>query len=371
MCSSRCPTVVIATPSDIQAIFAWRATIEQLRFLEKRSDALVDMKATSDLCPAPVHPVPRMAAVSIPSPTDVQTLAQTLQTLAGLAAVSENVSPAAQSMTDAPLQALLAGDLAAPRHVAVILPSAYTPGALSSSGLDSSFIEIELNTLEQGRSDLTLAMNDCSFAVAHAVADAPKPSAVGTGGKAGGGGNTDDNAAVVLPDTLPIHALMTSMVTQITLIDAFEAGLFAAQSGGAPALTPSATANNASPVPAVSLVSPQPGAPIQQVLAGDLLAYRLWHGQSSPKPEDLKALYFLTAHALEAGGEMFAKTNVFTGTRVVYGGGAVMTFTLFAGDGTVECSGIAYGYHGDTRPSGVEKALEKPLTTVLSGSCSM
>lgn len=369
-CSSTCRTIVIAAPSDIQAVFAWRATIEQLRFLEKRSDALVKMKDNGGLCPAPVHAPPRLPAPFIQSPADVQTLAQTLQTLAGLAAISENVSPATQSMTDAPLQALLAGDLAAAGDVAVILPSAFTPGMLTNSGLDGSFIKSELDRLESGRGDLTLAMNDCAAALAKAVADAPRTPAAGAGGNPVPGPGAGSTAVVVLPDTLPIHALIASIGTQITLIDAFEGGLFAAQSSSPVAPGAAQAPNGNTAAPAVAPVTLQPGAPIQQILAGDLLAQRLWHGQSPPKTDDLKALHFLTAHALEAGGELFTKTNLFTGTRVLYGGGAVMTYTLFAGDGAVECSGIAYGYHGDTRPSDVAKDLAKPLTTVLEGNCS-
>jgi hypothetical protein len=79
-------------------------------------------------------------------------------------------------------------------------------------------------------------------------------------------------------------------------------------------------------------------------------------------------LVLLSVHALESGGGQLTKSNLFLGSRVYFGGGAVASFALYDSDGAQICSGVGYGYKGNIREQSVENVLADPTPAVATVS---
>ena len=110
------------------------------------------------------------------------------------------------------------------------------------------------------------------------------------------------------------------------------------------------------PNPPPVIVVPFPGVAtspvlLQQVLPADFLLHQIFN-RSNPKT------YFLVLHALETGGEQLTKQNSFFGSRIYLSGGAAASFALFPPDGSIICSGIAYGYRGFISVNNVSDAIK-------------
>lgn len=68
-------------------------------------------------------------------------------------------------------------------------------------------------------------------------------------------------------------------------------------------------------------------------------------GDTLPLSDDLKRWKVLYLKALESGGSLITKTNVF-GSKVYFSGGAVATYALFDLEGPLRCSGNVFDYGG-------------------------
>jgi hypothetical protein len=132
---------------------------------------------------------------------------------------------------------------------------------------------------------------------------------------------------------------------------------------GAGAQNPEGTA--ATPVPSHMMA----------VLSADSLAQKLGVDPATGLlPEDGGARHILMLKALESGGAIAKKSNVF-GSKIRYSGGSVATYALFSMDGELECSGNVYEYGGslkaETLAEGLRDYIPDPSKQFIfqRGSC--
>jgi hypothetical protein len=67
--------------------------------------------------------------------------------------------------------------------------------------------------------------------------------------------------------------------------------------------------------------------------------------------------YVLNLKALESGGGVMSKSNLFSGTKVYFSGGAIATYALFQIDGNFVCSANLYDYDGYVREKDFQMKL--------------
>ena len=85
---------------------------------------------------------------------------------------------------------------------------------------------------------------------------------------------------------------------------------------------------------------------LMSILSADDLAQKLGTDPATALPiAESPWQHVLLLKALESGGTVTKTANVF-GTKVRYSGGSVGTYSLFALDGDLECSGNVYAYGG-------------------------
>lgn len=398
--------VVIATPADISAIIQWRAVMGQLSVLDERAEAS-GLLATPDIpqysrpvsSPTPPTPSARFGL----SPTgagEVQTLAQTALTLAGIFAVNESLASSAGAITDVPLINVVARDLRS-NSVAVFVPSVYAPNLLHNTALENTYIWDRLTELEGKRVDVLNEVQEYLQALddATTVAAAPDSSQYSAADKV--------LAKNFANEAKTIAALVADLNSIVAAIDTFEGTLFSGQTTNPSSnANPNATNNNnANTVPngastgttgttgpmannnapgTIGANNPAPslqlgggnqsgGTTLQQILLGDLLAHQIWAGADPPSENVLNTIHVLSVHALESGGGLLTKSWLIIGSRIYFSGGAVATFSLFGVNGGVECSGFAYDYSGYVREKHFEHELraDKQTSAVITtgGSC--
>jgi hypothetical protein len=363
--------VVVTGQNDAGTLLQWRTVMGQLKLLTDRAaskSALENIQIPKYSMPAP-QPTPpasnQMVPFFITSPTDVQTLAQTAQTLASSFAVNENLTAAQGAIGDTPLLAMVADDLQT-RDITVYIPSVYPPNLLKYSDLSGSILLGRLSKLEDERKQIGTDIQN----YLRALDDATTISA-------GGGGYTNDDvmkAKAFMGETNTIKSLVSSLTALVAAIDTFEGTLFTGQSPSSTAAnTGNNTPNNPNGAPSALTPSmaqlnsnPAGGTTLQQILVGDLLARQIW-GIDNPSDAELAQILpkirVLSLHALESGGGSLTKSNLFTGTKVYFGGGSVATFSLFGVDGSIQCSGYAYDYSGYVRDKDFEGNLRAPKAT--------
>ena len=343
-CPDKCETIAVVNSTDLGGIIAWRSVIAQARLIELRADRLLSLEESSMLCPALVHPAPpRAPAPFIATPGDVQTLAQTLQSFFGIAAINQSVATSTVSVTDAPIIGMVAAPLVQ-AGFNVIVPGMFPPGVASNPALGPhSVLNHELSALEDRHGKLESASETCQSAL---------DARVQTPGNLANRRTARESVSEARADTMPLHALIAALDAGVSVIESFENSLFVGSAGQ----STDGAAEAASP-------------PLQRILLGDLLAVQLWNSREEPTNDDLARVHFLVIHPLEAGGESLTKSNVFIGTRVYYGGGGVITFTLFSPSGFIECAGTAYGYHGDVKSSDVERRLGDGSQPQVAAQC--
>jgi hypothetical protein len=359
---------IIALPSDVAALVEWRTVLGQIEVLTNRTNAaaLATLAAITPAytrsaaqlayAPAPAarqQMVPHAAIVGTSS--DVQTLAQTAMTLASSFSVNEALTPASGAISDLPLTNMVLREMQA-KGATVFSPSVYPPNLLTNSDLTGTVVYDRLLSLEANRAALRTTVQQYAQASAYAASISQDPNA------------PDFQAAITFNKTgTTVVALLTALESQI---DSFEGSLFSGQStatpnqqtsGGAP-VSPLVsggappTPNPSNPTMPQSSTTNGNGTILQQVLQADLLVRRIW-GSSTPSSSILSDTRILTVHALESGGGQLTKTNLFTGTKVYFGGGSVATYTLFRNDGSIQCAGYVYGYRGYVREKDFEHAL--------------
>jgi hypothetical protein len=368
---------VLAAQADIVGLEQWRAVIAQIDVLRERtsSASLAAIKTSTPLyspsdaqlrcwanpatnCPAAQQQMSIHSSM-IASSADVQNLAQTGLTLFGSFAVSESLSPASGSMTDLPLTNMVAEALRE-KGGTVYIPTAYPPNLVSQSDFAETIIKSHLDALEVNRAGLQAALVDYATAMASATSAAKTLS------------SPDYAKALAFTQGSPaVVSLLTSLQSQI---DSLESSLFSGQNASPSQGTNQANQQGTSNVSPL-LTNPGPntggntgqqqstpsngGGVLSQILGADLLVRKIWSDRTVP--DNLAALHILMVHALESGGGQLTKANLFTGTKVYFGGGSVATFAVFNSDGAAECSGVVYGYRGYVREKSFESELNRAL----------
>ena len=330
---------------------------------------------------------------STPPPTPFATALSAIPTFTALAqfiatsfAVNQTLSPWQGNMSDLPLINWVAGILR--RHGrTVLIPSTYPPLAMTDKDLYGTYFLQKILALRDARlylwDDLQTAnalLMDANFVIQNPT----KYSA----------GSLND----ALEYAGKAQSLLISAQNLASSVDAFVANLFGGQapsggaapaaggaasptaSGGGGGNSPAAGGNgtNGSGAPsgssspaaggaggggggqnstAPSAAPQQTPLSLQQILASDFLAQRLFNGKATVDPGDIDSLSFLTLHAEESGGSELVKSNIFYGNHIFFSGGSVATFSVYRLKGDVECSGTAYNYFGNVREKNVEQRL--------------
>ena len=375
--------VIIATSADFTNLVQWRIVMAQGNLLHERAQAaigsLTSIQIPTEFAPVPKN-VPKLGAGPfIASPTDVQTL---IQTLASMFAVNESLSVSSGALTSTPLTNLLAARLRS-KGSAVYVPAAYTPNLLQRSDIDDTFIGKKLNQLEGDRrgavedSQKYLQALEDAKTILSAKADSPYATPA------------IKSAAANFIDfhSNEINAKVAALVSIVAAIDNFEATLFTGQASVASNPTSGAKQKKATSVQDMPLAGPAqqpvkpltdstpsadttdsqspaaassagaPGNTFQQILLADLLAHQIWNGIDPPDPTTLAKSHILTIQTLESGGGQLTKSNLFTGSKIYFSGGAVATFALYGVNGVLECGGYAYAYGGYVRDKEFVKTL--------------
>jgi hypothetical protein len=382
--------VVVGTSADIAAIVQLRIVLSQANILEQRLSTLTAALNAINK-PNYSRPVikgnPQLGAGFIASPADVATL---IQTLGSIIAVNQTMSSAAGALNDGTLIALIARGIDAD---AVYIPSAYPPNLLTNSDISDTNIGAALIRLEIARRNAIAASND----YLQALKDAAIVATTVRGGPLYSNAEIDA-AGVIAERAVTINAIVNAVTLASTAVDGFETSLFTGQ-GYSPAPTPQTntpTPTSPGPAPAAPALpapvpapplpaAPAPAAPapplpqnqgqqpvtssgttLQQLISADLLLRQILSDPSY----SLK-LELLSVHALESGGGQLTKSNLFLGSRIYFGGGAVASFALYDSDGTAICSGVGYGYKGNIREKDVETVLTDPTPAVanISTTC--
>lgn len=334
---------VMVFPFD-RAVFSdfqlWRADMQTMTEIERRG---------ADACSA-ARPAPQPAQQSAPPgvgsrgltatapPTPSSLLGLTpggsavagAEGILGLFASDHSAEPVGGTIEDQAMMDNVSRELRA-ANVTVMMPSIYTPFALSSiDPARSPFV----NAL-----DKVLHTRDCLVA-SKGAAD---------------------------PD--------------VKNIDGFLASLSAGPSE--PAAKPAAPGSAATTAgPAAGTATPTAAAPsnsagpshLQSVLSADGLAQRLGADPQTGLIPDSAPQHILLLKALESGGSVNHSSNIF-GTKMSYSGGSVGTFALFDLKGELECSGNVYDYAGYTSAKNFNQQLRNykpdPSAQVIfqRGSC--
>ena len=368
--------VVVGTSTDIAAIVQLRIVLSQSNILEQRLKSLTD-KLNDIVRPVYAHPVikgnAKLGAGFIASPADVATL---IQTLGSITAVNQTLSSAPGALNDATLINLVVQGIHAN---SVYIPSVYPPNLITDTDISETNIGAALTRLETARRNAITATND----YLQASKDAEIVATTVKGGKVYSDAEID-SAGAFAEKAVTVNALINALTLASTALDGFETSLFTGQgySPTAPAQSnpPAPTSSNQppmapalpGPVPVAPLPPlPAPTAPIpatsqsqgqqpvtasgttlQQILSADLLLRQVL----SDPTYSLK-IELLSVHALESGGGQLTKSNLFLGSRIYFGGGAVASFALYDSDGTPICSGVGYGYKGNIREKDIEGLL--------------
>ena len=111
-----------------------------------------------------------------------------------------------------------------------------------------------------------------------------------------------------------------------------------AQTGGAPSSPPSHFAS---------------------VLAADELARKIGFSPTGAMDTGSPWQHLLWVKALESGGSVTKQSNLF-GTRVLFGGGAVDTYSVFGLEGDLVCSGNVYSFQQPVKIKDVGEAVAAP-----------
>lgn len=381
--------VVVGTSTDIAAIVQLRIVLSQANILEQRLTTLTTA-LNAIVKPIYVSPVikgnPALGAGFIASPADVATL---IQTLGSITAVNQTLSSAAGALNDATLITLIAQGINAD---AVYIPSVYPPNLITDIDLTETNIGAALTRLETARRTAVNTSNDYLQALKDAaiVATTVKGGPVYTNAQI-------DAAGAFAEKAVTINAIVNAITLASTAVDGFETSLFTGQ-GYSPAPTPQTnitTPAAPAPAPAPALPAPVPAPPLpaapapaapapvtpqnqgqqpvttsgttlQQLVSADLLLRQILSN-----PIYSLRLVLLSVHALESGGSQLTKSNLFLGSRIYFGGGAVASFALYDSDGTPICSGVGYGYKGNIREKSVESALTNtaPAVATVSTTC--
>ncbi len=368
-----------------------------VRLEEQSATAPVTAPSTGAAATPPAGPF-STALTAIPA------FVQLAQFLSTAFAVTETLSPSQGSMTDAPLINAVAQQL---RNdgATLFVPSVYPPNLLNGKTLDQLYLWKYLRELETARLLLIKDVGRDTGLLMQANFVTQNPTKYSA---------AELNRALLFSGKA--QSIITSAQAIEASIDSFDASLFGGQVVTQTASTPQAsttpsgstgsaagsTTGSANTTPSTpstgatntaaaagsasqsvqsaqassqgsTATSSSPGQSsgvLQQIIASDLLAERIWERHPEVTEDDMNSVVFLTLHALESGGSQLVKTNLFYGTHIFFSGGSVATFGLYKSIGDLTCSGFAYNYRGNVREKNFDAALHDPPTVraILSTS---
>jgi len=419
---------VLTTADDIAIILQWRTVLEQAQQLQTRLD-----DATQKLSDTLTGPIPNQCLAKqggglpgVISPSDIRDL---LQTIASVTAVNETLAPTATNITDLPLMNLVAAELkSAPVFAPSLLPSLLLQFGDQGPYLGKGPLHDALDKLNTARQKALPIAGRVALQNWQVVANRAHDGDVPCTEFAGKAKAAADelNAAIAAADSFTTSLFsgkLPQASVQSSKAPADKSGAQpSAQTAGQPtgaaakqnaktqgkkSLKPPAGAQNGqlpdNSTPAAPLSNPtfdnqgnaisedkagqaattdqgakagqtatasSPTAPgaatLQQILVADLL-YQALAANAKAVPFD--HVHFVEVHSLESGGGALTKSNLFTGSRIYFGGGAVTTFGVYDYAGALECGGVAYAYQGYVRVQDVAQALDREIKAKLNSSC--
>ena len=335
--------VVIGTARDIDAIIQLRILIAQTAGLQLRISGL-DRRLSTFTCGRPTPtPTPKHAVtIAGIAPQSVSDLVSLINAAAPITAVNQTISPASVSLADASLVNLVAASL---ETSATYVPSVFPPGLIAGYvdpkstpmyhfDLRQTFIGQALANLDAARQRLLENADKALYE------------------------KCNSNAAS--------KVLASEVATTAVSVTDFENALFAGQNvaskndlvtlfGNRSFNSLNREGSNGQGKDLTRQPESGAGAMLQQVLSADLLLQQLPKDMTSGTPGD--QVLFLAVHMLESGGSDLTKSNLFSGSRIYFSGGAVATFALFRSDGGAICGGVSYGYRGFVAADGMSNAV--------------
>ena len=97
------------------------------------------------------------------------------------------------------------------------------------------------------------------------------------------------------------------------------------------------------------------------VLAADELARKIGFSSTGAPGPNSPWHTLLWVKALESGGSVTKQSNLF-GTKVLFGGGAVDTYSVFGLEGDLVCAGNVYSFQQPVNVKDVQNAVNTPST---------
>jgi hypothetical protein len=234
----------------------------------------------------------------------------------------ESISTVAGTVHDEAFQSAVARQLRG-LGVAVIMPSVYSPSSLTPLDPGASPF---LASLER-----TLGAQESCYAF---LAKTPDPA----GGK-------DPNAPRQSEPVRRANEMVLAINSYLTLLTQSASGASPQGAGAASGAGPKAPAATAATAAAKGETAPASIGRMEAVLSADGLAQKLGVDPATGTLPEGIAQHILLVKALESGGAIDRRSNIF-GSRVKYSGGAVGAYSLFTMSGDLECSGNAFDYVG-------------------------
>ena len=366
--------IVVATPTDVAAILQLRIILYQIATLNERFDQL--RTSLYSLPCSPPKPPPHARTNSswitpflglFSTPSDIQTM---VGIVAGLSSSTESLSAQSGSFTDATLTNLVANSLVrqkvtlvyvpgvVPPNIMTVPPAEGPPAYISDSDRTHSYLYRGLADLDQNRMVLQKELKSvfdgkCKKDLPDRIVLTKLVTVAATTA------DNFENAILGGPLVIPSTSLLT--IPSPSPSPAKKSAGTKSISGTPAAISNTITVNAPPPSQPALASAPTPPSspsPLQQLLYVDLLLRQLAYGKKSPVLTDV---YILSVHALESGGNQLTKASMFLGTRVYYSGGSAATFTLIGSNGSMVCSGIAYGYRGFVKADDIALAVERKV----------
>jgi len=296
----------------------WRADMAMMNSLETRADQVCVAKQQTAKAPENTEQGSQIGTRGLlgsilADATPAGAAASSAQQVLGMMASSQSVMSVVGTVQDPALMNEVARQLRA-LNVQVLLPEMYNPNALGGADYSQSPY---MNDLQKLFADY----DKCDKA------------------KASYGPNSGESADI----------------TSITAsIDAFLKSAFATSGPEVPGGTRPETAGT-------NTASSSQAAPIAHftaVLAADELAREMGFTGNGAGGANPTWQHVLWLQALESGGSVSKTSNLF-GSKVMFGGGAVDTYSVFRLDGQMVCSGNVYSFQPPVKMTDLEKAFRK------------
>ena len=321
--ASRPGIVLVSSGSTLLSDFQiWRSDMATMQSLVARANSTcvaAPEKSAQTTAPAPPPPphirargLLSSALGAIGSPADA---ASAVGSVLQMFSSNQSVTSVVGTVQDPALMNEVARQLRS-LNVRVLVPELYNPNALG--GIDYAH-----SPYLQSLQSLFDAYDKCSEAKGGYSADSPQAQDIG--------------------------AVLTS-------IDWFLKATFAPPASKAPAANNDANEEQG----AQTQGSPSlPTSHFASVLSADELPKKIGFSSTGAVDADSPWQHLLWVKALESGGSVTKESNLF-GTKVLFGGGAVDTYSVFSLDGNLVCSGNVYSFQQPVNVKNFDASVRAP-----------